>query len=132
MLDAQFIIAILLLVSGTVMFAAGGLVLYRTASFLNDAVETTAIVYSDTSGNKSFHYTTQDDKKIVLPALVGTTSYEAGAQVRVLYDPAAPENARIQRERNWWLLPAITAVIGLVLLVAGMTSLARAVAASAS
>lgn len=126
MISLPFLFAILGLVSGACMLAAGGLVLYRTASFLNSAVETTAIVYADAGGAKTFHFTTNDDKQIVLAALAGTTRYAEGEQVRVLYDPNYPENARIKRDGNWWLLPSITAVVGLLLLIAGASSLARA------
>jgi hypothetical protein len=125
MASLQFLLYILLIVSGAVMLAAGGLVLYRTGSFLNAAVETTAIVYADASGAKSFHFTTDDERPIVLAALAGTTRYAEGEQVRVLYDPNYPENARIKRENNWWLLPILTAVVGLVLLISGASGLAR-------
>ena len=123
----RFPIAIILLVSGAAMLAAGLIVLWRTSTFLSRAVETDAMVVAGENGTKVFHFFTSDDRRVELAALMGTTRYEEGQRVRVLYDPTSPENAQVKRDSNWWLLPSITAIAGFIVMLIGVTNLTSAI-----
>ncbi len=122
-----FPIAIILLVSGAAMLAAGLVVLWRTSSFLGRAIETDAILIITEDGSKMFHFFTLDDRRIELAALAGTTNIEPDQRVRVLYDPSLPEHAQLKRDTNWWLLPSITAISGFLLLILGASNLSNAI-----
>ena len=123
----RFPFAIILLVSGVAMLAAGLIVLWRTSTFLSRAVETDAMVVAGENGSKVFHFFTNDDRRIELSALMGTTRYEEGQRVRIRYDPASPENAQVKRDGNWWLIPSITALVGFIVMLFGVTTLTRAI-----
>lgn len=118
-------VAIVLLVSGAAMVAAGLVVLMRTSSFRSRAVETEAMVVVIDNGTKVFHFFTRDDQRIELAAMAGTSRFNEGDRVRVLYDPKSPEIAEVKSESNWWLLPSISAVAGFVLLLIGATNLSN-------
>jgi hypothetical protein len=119
-------LAIILLVSGAAMLASGLIVLWRTSMFLGRAIETDAMMVVGENGMKVFHFFTQDDRRIELAALAGTTGFEDGQRVRVLYDPVSPENAQLKRSMNWWLLPSLTAILGFVLMLMGVSHFSNA------
>jgi hypothetical protein len=123
----RFPLSIILLVSGAAMLAAGLIVLFRTSNFLSRAVETDAMMIVREDGSKVFHFFTNEDQRIELAALAGTTNFEDGQRVRVLYDPTSPFDAQVKRETNWWLLPSLTAVGGFVLLLIGVSNFSNAV-----
>jgi hypothetical protein len=123
----HFPFAIILLVSGAAMVAAGLIVLWRTSTYLTRAIETDAMVVVCEDGSKVFRFYTRDDQRIELAALAGTTHFEDGQRVRVLYDPAAPADAQIKRETNWWLLPSLAALAGFVLLLLGVSNFNSAI-----
>lgn len=118
-------LSIILLVSGAAMVAAGLVVLMRTSSFRSRAVETEAMMVVNDNGTKVFHFFTEDDQRIELAALAGTTRYADGERVRVLYDPKSPGNAELKSESNWWLMPALSAIAGFVLLLIGVSNLSN-------
>lgn len=119
----RFPVFILMTVCGAIGLSSGGLMLLRTYTFLSQAVGAVATVYRAPDGRLHFRFTTRDAQVIELAAMLGTTHYREGEQVEILYRPADPYDARVRREFNWWLLPLIIAVLGIALLVAGVTGL---------
>jgi len=51
---------------------------------------------------------------------VGEPIIETGTEVKVMYDPAAPSNARIKSFSQFWLGPLAMAVAGLIFLLMGV------------
>jgi hypothetical protein len=67
-------------------------------------------------------FTTRDGREVEFEALVGGTTpdYELGEQVRVMYDPENPTEARIGETENLWGIPIVLGSFGLIAIAIGL------------
>jgi hypothetical protein len=69
-------------------------------------------------------FTTAKGERIQFTSSVGRgRALPMGSKVRVLYDPARPEEAELATFKTLWFFPTVTAVFGLPFLVAGLIGL---------
>jgi hypothetical protein len=115
---------------GIALLVAGGYWTVGVRQFLATAVEVPGRIvdvssYTDDDGQRMHQaviaFTAQDGSDHEFVSSASTSwSPKVGSQVKVLYDPAAPGDARQSGFWNIWLGPVIVLGIGGALLIAGI------------
>jgi hypothetical protein len=125
------LVALILLCVGFALALIAGVIALRTESFINRSEATEGVVTelvpvsahnSDSSSSSSttyapvFAFTTNDGRHLTVrsDSASNPPSFEVGDKVAVLYDPAAPVNARIDTFGQLWLMPIICGGVGLL------------------
>ena len=120
----QFWFGLFFLLVGVVMSV-------RSWRFIRYGVHTIGVVIDTTDKGRGLGYpiirfVTLNGKAVVFTERINTlTSYSIGQEVPVLYDPANPEHAGIDRVLNLWIQPAIGIAGGAALLLWAVSSLPK-------
>ncbi|MGB8261715.1 MAG: DUF3592 domain-containing protein [Terracidiphilus sp.] len=126
-----FLAAIVMLLVGTAMLAVAGFQAWRISRFVERSEfaqgTVTALEPVSKAGNRDadrnvtyapvFTFSTKDGKTVSVLSRTSSNppAFHLGDRVTVLYDPANPEEARIDRLWQLWSLPLIFAALGLFL-----------------
>jgi hypothetical protein len=120
---SQLLVAIPLTVIGSVLFAAGVVLLVR--ALLRTAPATVGAL--DQDQRAVLRFTTRDGQPVELRVPAPPSRYQPGEQVTVLYDADYPQIAQVVSPLRLWALPAVLALLGLGVGLVGFSALAAAV-----
>jgi hypothetical protein len=120
---SQLLIAIPLTVVGSVLFAAGVVLLGR--SLLRTATATVEVLEHDQRA--VLRLTTRDGQAVELHVPAAPGHYRTGEQVTVLYDADYPQIAQVASPLRLWVVPAALALLGLGIGLTGFSALVAAV-----
>jgi cytochrome c-type biogenesis protein CcmH/NrfF len=121
---SQLLIAIPMTVLGCVLLAAGIVLIWR--SLLRTATATVDALDQEDQ-HAVLRFTTRDGQPVMLRVPAAAGRYQPGEQVTVLYDADYPQIAQVASPLRLWVLPAVLALAGLGVGLAGFSALAAAV-----
>jgi hypothetical protein len=132
------IVAVILLLIGSIFLIVDGFVFKSTADFLSRAKSVSGTVVNlvehiseDSDHNTSITYRpevkfiTEQGKAILFRSTTGSNppSYKISQQVKVLYDPANPQDAQIDAFFDLWGLFVIFGFLGGILSAIGVVAI---------